>query len=217
MKRIKLSILFLVILLCSVAFAALTKTTSLIEFDSWQLLNPASAVAGDFGDISDSYSTILYLEIAYTDTDAQDGVEVTVEVSYGDDNWVQLTKPFTTPPGDGGNDDELDGEATAGQSTLTIDGVANPNFGPKGQKIFILRGGFSESVRMKVGVAGGATMTLCHDILNTHPDATPIWDTVYEYALPIPAAFAFVRVIINNTDANASIYWVTRISKVTGL
>ncbi len=215
MKRIILSILFLLILCVSVAFAALTKTTSIIVLDDWQIIDAGILDVGNAGDISGSYDTILYLEIAYTDIDAQDGVEVFIEVSYGDDDWTLLTT-FTTPTlVPGSETTTLNGAVTAGDTAITLTDPSG--FTVKGRKWFIEDGteASSESVRTK-SVAGD-DVTLCHDVLRNHDNTENVWEFVHEYILPIPASFAFVRVIINNVDANADIHYTTRISKVTGL
>ena len=215
MKRVRLAILFLLILLCSVAFAALTKTTSIITLDGWQSRGAGALSVGNAGDISGSYTTIMYLEIAYADNNAQDGVGVKVEVSYGDDDWT-LFADFTTPTNlNGGYGDDLDGAVTAGDTTITLTLGGAPAYTTRGQKIFILNGAASESVRIKS--VAGATITLCHVLLNSYNDATPVFAVVHDFVFEIPAAFAYVRVLINNTDVNAGIYWTTRLSKVTGL
>ncbi len=213
MKRLRLAILLLLIPLCCVAFAALTKTTSIVEVDAWQSISAATLVVGNAGDISDSYTTIIYLEIPFTSGNANDGVGVSIEVSYSDDNWTLLTPMFTTPDAASGPSDTIDGAVSAGGTTLDLaDGTA---FVTPGQKFFIDDGGNSESVRIKSVTAG--EITLCHDFLFSHAHLTPVWPIVYERVIPIPAAFAYVRVIINNTDANADIHYTTRISKVTSL
>ncbi len=214
MKRVRLAILFLLILLCSIAFAALTKTTSIVELDAWNETTALRVDVGNAGNISGSYDTILYLEIAYADADAQDGVGVSIEVSYGDDDWTLLTE-FTTPQKSGGDTVTISGAVTAGDTTVTLtDGTTS---GEEGRKWFIRDATIanSESVRSKSEAAN--TVTLCHDLLRNHANATVTWQTVYEYIFPIPAAFAYVRVLINNTDANAVVIWTSRISKVTAL
>ncbi len=215
MKRIILSIIFLLILCVSVAFAALTKTTSIIVLDDWQQVDAGDLTIGNAGNISDSYETLLYLEIPYIAGAAQDGVEVSIEVSHGDDDWTLLTPVFTTFAGVIQDTEDTNGGVTAGDTTVTLTDASD--FGTPGQKIFIQDStpANSESVRIKSEAAD--VVTLCHDLLRNHADATPVWEFVYEGRFSIPAAFAFVRVLINNVDANADIYYTTRISKVTSL
>ncbi len=215
MKRLRLAILFLLIPICCVAFAALTKTTSIIELDAWQQVDAGDLGVGNAGNISDSYETLVYLVIAYTGAAAQDGVKVGFEVSYGDDDWTLLTRPFTTPAGAIQDTEDTDGGVTAGDTTITLSDASD--FGTPGQKIFIQDStpANSESVRIKSEAAD--VVTLCHDLLRNHADATSVWEFVHDYTIPIPAGFAFVRVLINNVDANADIFFTTRISKVTSL
>ncbi len=212
MKRIQIAILILLIPLCCVAFAALTKTTSIDELDAWQEVLAGVLDVGNAGNISSSYDNILYLELAYADNDTQDGVGISIEVSYGDDDWTLLTKPFSTPAavGDGST---IDGVHNAGDTLLSLVNAAAVN--TPADKFFIEDGASSESVRTKSEV--GDDVTLCHDLQFGHANSTLIWADVYERIIPIPAGFAYVRVLINNTDANADIYYTTRLSKVTGL
>lgn len=216
MKRIRLAILLLLIPLCCIAFAALTKTTSIVELDAWEYVAAGTLDVGAAGDIHLSYDTILYLEIAYTDTDAQDGVDVSIEVSYGDDDWTLLQKPFTTPAGAAQDGDDLDGNEAAGQTVITL--TTATNFGTPGQKWFIWDITWqydSESVRTKsIDVKN---VTLVHDTLRAHLDESTVWEFVHEYVIPIPAGFAYVRVLINNTDADGDVFYTTRLSKVTAL
>lgn len=214
MKQIRIAILLLLIPLCCVAFAALTKTTTIIELDAWIRVEAGGLDVGNAGDIHLSYNTILYLEIAYADADAQDGVEVSIEVSYGDDDWVLLTRPFNTPTLGTREPVTLVEAVIAGD--ISFDVSDSSELVP-GIKWFIEDASeqLSESVRSKSEAAN--TVTLCHDILRNHNNGSSVWDTSYEYTFTIPAAFAYVRVLINNVDANADIFFTTRLSKVTGL
>ncbi len=217
MKRIQIAILILLIPLCCVAFAALVKTTSIVELDPWGYIAAGTLDVGAAGDISDSYSTLLVVEIVYADDDTQDGVEVSIEVSYADDDWTLLTgTPFTTETDNNGATSTLDGAVSATDTVISL--IAGGNFNVNGQKWFILDGTDvtdSESVRTKS--AAGNDITICHDTVANHNTGSTVWNIVQERIIPIPAAFAFVRVLINNTDADADIYYTTRLLKVTGL
>ena len=205
--------MLLLIPLCCIAFAALTKTTSIVELDAWQEVLAGTLDVGAAGDIHLSYDTILYLEIAYTDNANQDGVEVSIEVSYGDDNWTLLTKPFITPSGTGENT-TIDVGPSAGDSFVSVDD--STGFNTPGQKFFVSSAGNDEET-VRIKSEAGDVITLCHDFLYDHPGSTNLWGEVYEYILPIPAGFAYVRVLINNTDADADVFYTTRLSKVTSL
>ncbi len=214
MKRIMLSIMFLLILCVSVAFAALSKTTTIVELDPWQEVAATTLVVGNAGNISDSYATILYLEVAYNAPTAQDGIDVIVEVSYGDDNWTLLTA-FSTPAQGIQSTIFTNGAVTAGDSTVLLDDATA--FLSPGTKWFFedTTHNLSESVRTKSEDTN--TVTLCHDLLRNHGDVQDVWAAVYEYIIPIPAAYAYVRVLIYNSDADANVSFTTRISKVTSL
>lgn len=217
MKQIRIAILLLLIPLCCVAFAALSKTSTIVELDAWQGVSSASLVVGTAGDISGSYETIIYLEIAYTeDAKAQSGVEVIIEVSYGDDNWTLITgTPFTTPSATAPTATTLDGAVTAGETSIELVSAAGVN--TNGQKWFILDDTAANSESVRTSSVNTNTVTICHDAIRNHDTGLVVFLTVHEYVLSIPTAFAFVRVLINNTDGDAQVHFTTRLSKVTSL
>lgn len=215
MKRLRLAILLLLIPLCAVAFAALSKTSTIedSEVDPWQEVESGTLVVGNVGDISGSYRTIVYLLMAYVDIDGQDGVPVKIETSYGDDTWI-LLKEFTTPELAGGAETKtLDGDVNSGSTVITLTSAAG--FDVIGQKWFIEDDANSEAVRTKSELDDD--VTLCHDTLKNHQNLDIAWDTVHEYIIPIPASFAAFRVTIHNIDGDASIYFTTRKSEVEEL
>ena len=201
-----------------VAEAALTKTTSINEIDAWQAVAAGTLVVGAAEDISTSYNTILYIEVALTDTDAQAGCTVIVEISYGDDNWVELMSFNGTA------------ETPATTTIATIGGVsaADPNvlladsgtgdFDVVGRKWFIKDGtvGNSESVRTQAD-DGSEDVTLCQDLLRGHANGLSVYDRCDEWVVKIPSAAAYVRTLINNTDADADVHFTTRDSEMTAL
>ncbi len=216
MKRVRLAILFLLILLCSIAFAALTKTTSIVVLDAWQSVASGTLTTGSAGDIQLSYDTILYLEIAYADAATQDGVGVSIEVSYGDDDWTLLTQPFTTPSASSQSGTiTLDGAVGAGDTVIALSDASA--YSTPAQKWFIVDGTVANSESVRTKSAAANNVTLCHDVLRGHGPGLSVFVGVHDYIIPIPAAFAYVRVLINNTDADADVHFTTRISKVTAL
>lgn len=196
--------------------AALTMTTSIDEVDAWQAVAAATLGEGNADSVSDSYCTILYIEVALTDSDAQAGCTVIIEVSYADDNWMKLIE-FTGTAETPGADAINDASCTAGDTTLTLDDSSTDDFDVVGRKWFVLDGtvGNSESVRTKSDSTN--VVTLCQDILRNHADNTVVWDRVDEWVINIPFGVAYVRTLINNTDADAGVHFTTRISKVTAL
>jgi len=76
--------------------------------------------------------------------------------------------------------------------------------------------GNSESVRTKSN-ANPDTVTLCQDTLRNHADEVVVWDRVDEWVVEVPMGASYVRVLINNTDADAGVHFTSRCSKVTAL
>ncbi len=216
MKRMILASTLLLILLIQPLPAAITKTTTVTIIDDWQSLAFATLAVGNNHDISGSYQTKLYLEIAYTDTDAQAGVDVLVEISYANDNWVLLRR-FTTTGDTPATTTINDATATAGDTTITLTDATTGDFDVPARKWFIVDGTVANSESVKTKSEAADTVTLCQDLLRSHADSLNVWDFVFEKTISIPMAAAQVRVLINNDDANADIHWTTRISKVTAI
>lgn len=219
MKRIILAFTLLLMLLIQPLPAQITKTTSIVVVDAWQLLaaDVSGALAvGNNHDISLSYQTKVYLEIAYTDTDAQAGVDVLVEISYADNNWVLLTR-FTTTGDTPATTQIADNPSTAGSTTINLDDSATGDFDVPARKWFILDGTVANSESVKTKSDDTNEVTLLHDTLRQHVVNSNCWDFVFEKIISIPMAAAQYRVIINLVDINADIHWRTSVSKVTGI
>ena len=216
MKKL-FTILLTSLLLCTSTQAALTMTTAIDEIDAWQAVAAATLGEGAAKSISDSYATTLYIEVALTDADAQAGCDVIVEVSYADDNWMQLTT-FKGTAETPATSDVNDATSTAGDAYLILTDSATGDFDVPGRKWFVLDGtvGNSESVRTKSNAAPD-TVTLCQDTLRNHVDTTAVWDRVDEWVVEVPMGASYVRVLINNTDADAGVHFTSRCSKVTAL
>ncbi len=221
MKRIILGLALLLILLIQPLPGAITKTTTVTVIDDWQALSAGTLAVGNAVDenaenISNSYQTKLYLEIAYTDAQAQAGVDVLVEISYADDNWVLLTR-FTTTGDTPATTTINDGAVTAGDTTITLTDATTGDFDVPARKWFIVDGTVANSESVKTVVNAVHTVTLAQDLLRSHSNGLNVWDFVFEKVISIPMAAAQVRVLINNVDADADIHWTTRVSKVTGI
>lgn len=212
-------LLFVVIIILWTAasiYAALTKTTTFDTIDEWQSLAAATLGEGNAENISLSYSTLLYIEVALTTAAAQDGVEVIVEISYGDDDWMKLTSfkgtaetPATTTLNDAA--------ATAGDSTITLTDATTGDFDVPGRKWFIVDGTVANSESVKTKSNAVHTVTLCQDLMRSHADALNVWDRVDEWVVKIPFGASYVRTLVNNTDADATVHWRTYCSKVTAI
>lgn len=197
-------------------WAAPTKTTTIDIIDSWQAVAAATLVVGNAEDVSASYETLVYLEVALTTAAAQDGVTVTIEVSYADDDWVVLTSfqgiaetPATTTLNDAA--------ANAGDTTITLTDATTGDFDVPGRKWFIVDGTVANSESVKTVVNAVHTVTLAQDLIRSHADSLNVWDRVDDWAIRIPFGASFVRILINNTDADAGVHFTSRVSKVTVL
>lgn len=219
MKRIILAfmlLLLLLLLLIQPLLAAITKTTTIVTIDAWQAVSAGTLAVGNNHDISGSYQTKVYLEIPYTDTDAQAGVDVIVEISYADDDWV-LHSRFTTTGDTPATTTINDGAVTAGDTTITLTDATTGDFDVPARKWFIVDGTVANSESVKTVSEAGDTVTIAQDLIRSHADALNVWDFVFEKTISIPMPAAQVRVLINNTDADADIHFTTRVSKVTGI
>lgn len=206
-----------IVLYTSVAiYAALTKTTSIDEVDAWQAVTAGTLGEGAAKSISGSYDTLLYIEVALTEAVASDGVEVIVEVSYADDNWMQLTTfkgtaetPATTTINDA--------TVNAGDSDVTLTDATTGDFDIVARKWFIKDGtiGNSESVRTKS--VATHTVTLCQDLLRSHDNASNVYDRVDEWVVRIPFGASYVRTLVNNVDADCDCAFTTRVSQVSAI
>lgn len=199
-----------------VSQAAPTKTTAFDTIDAWQALAATGFAVGNAEDISGSYSTLIYIEIALTDTDAQDGVQVAIEVSYADDDWMLWWGPVTgtaeTPA-----TTTLDGQANVTDATIDLVDAGTGDFDDRYRKWFIVDGTVANSESVRTASETGNTVTLCQDLMRTHATGLNAWDRVDEWTIAVPLGAAYVRVLVNNVDANADIHWRSFCSKVTGL
>lgn len=198
--------------------AALTKTTVFDTMDAWQSLAVASMAVGNAEDISGSYNTIVYIEVALTHANAQAGVDVEIEISYADDDWRNFWGPVKgTAETPGADDLDEGGGAAPADPTITLTDATTDDFDVIGRRWFIIHGTVANSESVRTASIAGNVVTLTQDLMRAHVDAQVVWDRVDEWSIAIPTAAAYVRVIINNTDADATIHWRSYCSKVTAL
>ena len=195
---------------------ALTKTTSIDTIDAWQAVTAGTLTVGNADVISDSYNSILYLEIAIIEAVAHDGAEAIIEVSYADDEWVKLTEvkgtaetPATTTINDAA--------VSATDTTITLTDATTGDFDVVGRKWFIKDGTIANSESVRTKSNSTHTVTLCQDLIRAHADGLSVYDRVDEWVIQLPFAASQVRVLVNNVDADSDIAFTTRISKVTAL
>lgn len=195
---------------------ALTKTTSVSTVDAWQLVSPATLVTGADANVSASYESLLYIQLAMGEATAQTGCSVFVEVSYTGNDWVKLTGflgTTETPAATTINDAAVD----AGDTSLTLTDATTGDFDEKGRLWFILDEtvGNSEAVRTKSNSMH--TVTLCDALLRAHANGLTCIDRCDEWVVSIPFPVSYCRVVVNNTDADADVYFTSRLSVVTAI
>jgi len=195
---------------------ALTKTSAVDTIDAWQNVPAGTLVVGADKSVADSYESLLTIQVALVEAVAQSGCNVIVEFSYTGNDWAKLIEvqgtaetPATTTINDA--------DVGAAETSLTLTDATTGDFDVPGRLWFIKDGtaANSEAVRTKVNVTH--TVTLCDALLRTHANGLSVYDRCDEWIIPIPFAAAYVRTLINNTDADSDVYFTTRISKVTSL
>lgn len=195
--------------------AAPTMTTAIDEIDAWAIVAAGTIREGTADQISDSYKTILYIEVALIEAVAQDGVTGTVEVSYADDNWMELVSFGGTA--ETAATTTLSVEEAAGQTVLSLTDASTGDFDIVARKWFIKDGTIGNSESVKTKSVSTNDVTVLQDTLRTHATASDVYDRVDEWVVNVPFGVAWVRVLINNTDADCDVASTTRISKVTAL
>lgn len=214
--KTKMLTLILSLLIYTSAQGALSKTTTIDVIDNWQLVATSTLVVGTPATLTTSYSSIMYIEVALTSANAQAGVEVIVEISYADDNWVEL-RSFNGTAETPASTTLNDAAANAGDTTITLTDATTGDFDVPGRKWFILDGTVANSESVKTVSNSTHTVTLCQDLIRSHADSLAVYDRVDEWPVLIPFPASYARVLINNTDTDATCHFTTRISKVTGL
>lgn len=195
---------------------AVTKTTVIEEVDSWQEVAGGVLVEGAVKDVSGSYASLLFIEAALIEAVASDGVEIIVEVSYADDNWVKfqtLKGTSETPVTTTINDASVD----ATDITITLTDATTGDFDIIGRKWFIKDGTIANSESVRTKSISTHTITLCQDLLRAHANSLNVYDRVDEWVVEIPFAVAQCRVLFNNVDTDCDAVFTTRCARVTGV
>ena len=191
----------------------LTKTTAIDTIDAWQAAAVAVTTVGAAKSLTDSFETILYVELAITNAAVNDGIDVIIELSYADDEWVEFAR-FTTPSTDP-TTTTLDGEAAATDTVIAL--TSSVDFNVEGKKWFILDGTIANSETVRTISVSTNDVTIAQDLIRTHATASNVYSEVFEWIVQLPFAAAQVRTSINNLDAGSAAAWTTRVSKVTAL
>jgi len=205
------------VLFVAPVFAQPTKTTAIDTVDAWQAVVAATAVVGNAKDVSASYGTILYVEIALTEAVAHGtGSMFIVEVSYADDEWVQMSRHRGTIE-TAGTTTINDGSVTAGDTTVTLTDATTADFDVPGRKWFIKDGTIANSETVRTVVNAVHTVTIAQDLIRSHANGLNVYDRVDEWIIAIPFAVSQIRVIAINDDADCDMAFTTRVSQVTAM
>ena len=194
---------------------ALTKTSAIDVIDAWQSVAYGVQLTGITKNVADSYESMLQIEASPITAQASE-LEITVEVSYDDANWVAL--PTFSHVNTGSNyQTTLDGSVSAAGTALVL--TASTYHSDVGQKLLVFDGvtaANSETVIVATD-AGSNTVTLCDPLLRDHATATVVSSVVDQWNYVVPTSASKVRVRYNNVDANCNMAVTSRILKVTGL
>ena len=209
--------LFLIFCLFTTPVFCLTKTTTIDTVDAWQALGAGLLKTGNQEDNSTSFATTVYIEIAYTDAQEQSGVDIIIETSYNDDDWITLSGGLVTTITDTPATTTLNGAVTATDATITLTDATTGDFDVKARKWFIVDGTVANSESLKTESNSTHVVTMTQDALRSHNTGLNCWDMVVEHSFSIPISAGAFRVLINNTDADADIHFRTWVSKVTAL
>ena len=182
--------------------------------DNWQAVVAASMTAGSAKDLSNMRDVLLYIEAALVEAVAHGtGVQVLVEISYADDDWVLLTS-FRGTAETAGTTTINDATAEAGDSTITLTDATTADFDEKGRKWFILEATYANSESVKTISNAAHVVTLAQDLIRDHTNGANVYDRVDEWVVAIPDGAAYVRVLVNNDDADCDVAFTSRIGWV---
>lgn len=197
--------------------AALNITSATL--DEWQNLQGGELAVGKALDISGSYGTIVYIEVALTDANAYDGIEIGIEISDANDQWMLMSPGFMKGTAETPAITDLDesGGATAGDTTITLTDGTTGEFDLPGRKFFILHGTVAQSESVRCKSSSTHVITLCQDLTDDHVDTELCTDRVDEWTIPIPLGVGYMRVLVNNVDAADAVHWMSRVSMADSL
>jgi hypothetical protein len=185
-----------------------TKNVTSAVVDAWAAIGPETGIGdgvrpGVSIDFTDSVESSISIEVALTDTDAQEGVKVIVQVSGDNVNWVEYARykgTAVTPV-----DTTLAATEPQGETDISLtSGVA---FLVYGDKYFIVNStvALSESVT-NVGSATSNHIDISPGLQNEQASGSVIWGNVDDWTVDIPVEHNYARVIIVDTDTNAQVH-----------
>ena len=193
---------------------ALTKTTTETVVDPWAAITAGTLQVGQAGDVSANYNSLIHIEAGLIEHNVtHDGIEIIVEASYADDDW--MTWKEIKGESWSAVEDDLDGGVTAGDTTADLTNAVG-SYDSNSVKWLVYDEGDSEIVRTK-SAAGNTITIMSTGFKNNHADGVATFDRAHEWSVLLPFGAARVRVLINNVDADCDVLARTWISEVTAL
>ena len=199
--------------------AATTKARTAV--DVWAEVAQNAVREGTTTDISDSYSTIVYIQWALTSATAHTGTKIDVQISSntsGNDDWVTF---WSSIVGIGTADPESLGGAESGGATLIeVASTVGLYDDDETRWIFIEDNvvATSELVYL-VSHVGNTSITIQDGLANAHDASDILYDIAGTLTVELPLAAQRVRVMYDNTydSDGATCHTHSDIVKVTGL
>ena len=217
----RLLIILIVLLFCTSAQAAITKTET-TQAQEWVEIPGGAAADGtdiittsDI-DVSGAYSATLHIDCCISSTTAHTGTEIIVQIASEagvDDAWTTWTQ-FVGPTGTAVDADFAAQEA-AGQTVLSITNPVTENIDNDGKFIFIEAATVANSqiaYQIASGDDAADTITINAGLTAQQETTSDVFSMdsatgspVGMYAISIPASASQARVIFNNNyDADGS-------------
>lgn len=218
MKKIIGLLLVGLLVLAPYVAAALTKSS--VNTTDWTAV--AQNAVGESGtiDISDSFSTVLYIEYSLTSATAHTGTKFEVQVSRatsGDEDWVVLTS-FTSKTGTP-NTEAFGASESAAATVLE---VANTTGYVADETIQIYAKDNSiaaSELMLLVSHVTDTSVTVQDGITNAHDTSDAMWNIADSTVVELPFAANRVRVIVDNTfdSDGATIDYRLSVTEVTAV
>lgn len=217
MKR-ALSVLLVLVCAC-VSNAALTMTTTTTMGDNWTAVAADTLVTGAAIATSDSYATIINVEMAASEATAITAGEVTwwLEISADGYFWQKMpvggAMTAETPAATTINDAAVAADDTA----LTLTDATTGDFDERGRKWLIIDGTLANSESVRTKSNSTHTVTTCATLKRNHANGLTVIDRVEEWSFVVPFGAAKARVVVLNEDADCDVVFSSSVMKVTAL
>jgi len=192
------------------------RNVTITGVDAWQSVVAATVVVGAVADFSDAYGdSMLYVEIAQVEAVAHDGGNMAiVQVSFGDDDWIDYTTLSLTAD-TAGTTTVNDATADADDTTITLTDSATADFDVKARKWYIKDGTIANSESVYTIGDAAHTVTLASGLVRSHANGLNVYDRVDDFAVAIVEGVAAARVLYNNQDADCNVDVRSYLNKMT--